>query len=279
MGALDLTAGAYPVFMSENYLNRYAYAAGDLQASDGQDFVERLYDGVPEALFATTESGDGDSETITFGLYVEGAQVTRSIDFFAILNHNLLSFTVEFSDDNGATWLDAKKQTYSACADADTLYSFSAPFDCNKVKITMTHTQGGSPVNEQKQIGQIVVGLALYQMTRGMSSYEAEHDPQVKIAELADGSERYACLYRSASGFRFYEAKVGFLGCAQAERDEVRDIRDRASPFLFIPEPGDEPRDIFLCRMRVETYRDPYITLRRAAGHAITFTVREVGGS
>ena len=68
MAAVNLLPLAPPIIISENYLNGFSNDAGDLIASDGQEFVPRLYDGVPESIFSTLESDDTKVATINGGL-------------------------------------------------------------------------------------------------------------------------------------------------------------------------------------------------------------------
>lgn len=276
MSALDLLAGAAPVFLSENFINRFADDAGDIVASDGQDFVHRLYDMVPSSVFATLESSDLDEETIEGRFHDEGGQVTRQVDFFAVLNHNLKHYKVEFSNDDGETW--PYSYEYNDDSDSNRRTSLSSRIDANKWRLRMYTVQdsGDSPPDQNKRVGGLVFALATHQGAQ-MSSYEPQTDDNVMTGEMADGSKRSATLDRADDGHEFYRAKVAMIVETREERDILREIK-RSAQFLWLPEPGDEPGEVYLCRMAPGSYRDPYLAGRRELGFSVQFEVEELGG-
>lgn len=279
MSALNLAANAPPVILSENYLNRYSYDAGDLVASDGNDFVQRLYDGVPESKFATLESDNTQTETIEGGLYLEGAQVVRSIDFWAVLNHNLGHWKLEFSADNGATW--PVSYEYTGDTTSDRIVSAAAPFDANRWRLTMYTVQdnGESPAYEQKEVGEVIFALASHQFSVGFgSSPDVAPMSNAKVATMADGSKRSAFIDRADEGHEFYRASCMFHGASAADRNAMIEAR-RSSSFLFMPWPGDSQREIYLGWVVLNSYRERYVDFEKSLGWMLSFDFEETGGS
>lgn len=279
MGILNLAAGAPPVFLSENYLNRFAYDAGDLVASDGGSLVQRLYDMVRESIFATLESEAGEEESIVGGLYLDGVQTDRDIDFIALVNHNLKDYYVELSDDDGASY--ATSQHFTGDTDTNRRISLAATVNRNKVRIRATTVQddGESPPNAQKQIGNLILAKALLQTSVGFADYDPDTDlGNVISARMANGTRRWCYMERADVGHKFYSAKVLFLGLPQSEHDVIKDLADEVTKFLWMPEPGERPEQIYQCRIAPGTFKGKYLGAPISNGYRVEFEVEEVGG-
>lgn len=279
MAALNLAAGAPPVFLSENYLNRFAYDAGDLVATDGGSLVQRLYDMVPESIFSTLESVDEEEESIVGGLWIDGVQADRDIDFVALMNHNLKDYHIGLSADNGASY--ATDQAYTNDAAINRIISMASVVGRNKFRIRATSVQddGESPPNAQKQIGNIIVAKALLQTSIGFADYDPDTDlGNVISARMANGSKRWCFMERADVGHKFYTAKVVFLGMPKGEHDIIKSLADEVTPFLWMPEPGERPEQIFLSRIVPESFKGKYLGAPYSMGYRVEFGVEEVGG-
>lgn len=274
MGALTLTASANPAILSENYINRSAYDAGAITATDGEDFIQRLYDGVLESKYATLISNDSTPEVLEGCLYYQGAQVTRQVDFIAALGHNLKSWKIELSSDNGATW----PVVYSCTNDttANKLISISSPVDANRWRLTMNTVQSGT----QKEVGELIIALASGQLSVSYAEPpDVSYEQTDKTAKLADGSKRYALIDRADTGHEFYRASCLFHGLSTADRELLADMRKSTTPVLWMPWPGDSQAEIYLGRMVPNSYHERYTDVYRSLGWTISFEFEELGGS
>jgi len=277
MAAVNLATLAPPIILSENYLNGFSYEAGDLIATDGQDFIYRLYDGVPESLYATLESDDTKVETINGGLYIEGSKVVRSADFLALRGMNLKSYTFELLLDSSVVYSYVKTNETLA----DRLISIASPVDCNEWRLTMNTVRGdgGSPSVEQKQIGCIDIALVSGQLSRGYAAPPTANPLQNVIsARLASGNVRSSFRDRADEGHEHYRASVEFAYMSDADRAILTAARKAAS-LLFVPWPGDHQSEIYLGRMEPGSYRERRTDTRKELGWSISFDFEETGGS
>lgn len=277
MAELTLTSGAKPIFLGPNKFNRHADNESDLSVTSQSSLRHRLYDMDPNAYWESLASTDSVQEIIEAGLWDSGVQSLISIDFFAILGHNLKGFTVEFSADNGATW--AHSYAYLAQTAGNTLRSLAASISVNRMRVKMDTVHTSWTTNTEKHVGTIVVGLGTFQAPVGMNPYKRRLRVKDKTARMHDGSIRRNYVYRSDASIGFYEASLGFPGLTDAQLTNFRTVLLSASPFCFIPEPYDRPGEIFQCLAVPGTYNENYLSLSRSGGNVITVDVEETGGA
>lgn len=274
--ALDLTAGAAPIFMSKNYITIDADTAGDLIASTGQTLVHRLYGMDPTSQWSSSGSNDATTETLVIGLYTGGSQISQSIDFVALYNVNLKNFKIEYSNDNGATYttVPGSDFTGSPFSGKDLVLNIT-PTTMNKIRVTMTTTQ---TANQDKKVGTIVLALSSFQAKSFQKYMPARKDNRVDV-KLADGSLDYTYLLWSDGQFELYSAKIGWQNLQSADRLNLRSIATQTAPFLFYPEPGDLVEEIHQCAMVPNSYSEVYASEFKGSGWNITMEVQELGAS
>ncbi len=275
MATMVLTAKAKPIFLGYPIFNKSADNAGDLVCSSGNALRHRLYDMDPASIWASISSSDSIQENIVGGLWDQGVQSAYSIDFFAILGHNLKAFTVEFSADNGATWPNS--YAYTAQTENYTLRSLAAAITANKFRILMDTTQ---VANAEKNVGAIIICLAKFQMTDRPSLYE-RLPPRVKdkSAKMHNNSTRRSYIYRSDASIHYLDTRVGWVGVANAEANSLDTLLLQHVPFVFAPEPGDRPTEWRLGQAAPNTYQRKYNNLSKAGDWAVSFDFEESGGA
>lgn len=280
MPQLTLTAGAKPAFLSKNYVNRDAKAAGDLVVSTGDAVKHRLYGMDFTAQWTSASSNDSTNETITVGLYQGSLQTSRVIDFIALMNVNLKNFLLEYSNDNGATYTTVTGFNYqSGVADfagTDHIVALAASITANKLRLTMYKTQ---TANAEKLVGGFVAALATMQTTNEFTKYEPMREETRRDVKMADGSMAYGVQYRADNSFEFYECKVGWRFVTTAELATFVTVKNTVEPVLFYPEPGDVVRGLYLGRLRPRTFKYPYSSTYKGAGFDVDFEFEEVGGA
>jgi len=268
-----LTVKAAPLFLTKNYLNGFSVVT----VSSGDGFKQRAFDMTRTS--AWTSQGFSTSpttpQTYNARLFEGSAQVLRKINFIAILNTNIKRFKLEFSATDGApfTIFDGLDFTASDFTGADKLVSLASDVDANRILLTVTEIQSGSEVS----VGDIVIGELLLQTAQGMTTYNKRYRDSVKTIQMADGSMDYTYILRSDTSHEFYSSSVAFRGVSQANRDLLRAIKTQQDPFIFVPEPGDVPGDMFLSRITPNSYDETYISMERSAGYGISFGVEEIG--
>lgn len=275
--------GAYPAFLTHNYLNRHANNGSDLTVSTGDTTKKRLFDMDPLSRWQSSGSSDATTETITFGLWIAGARASHDVANILIQNHNVKGLKVEISNDNGANYTEVFNRT--DVVDAYTHIPIVTTAT-DKIKITMTTTQ---TANEEKKVGGVIVTGAAFQ-----PGPLFEYDPAApritqKLAKMADGSFRGQLIGRSAASYHFWSAKCGWIldpadygtdALFDAALATFREFGLQGKQFVFLPEPGDRPEQAFLCRVKPGSYNDPYAHFSKGGDMiAIQMVIEELGGA
>jgi len=278
-----LTANAPPIFMSRNYLNRGALENADISvlqdggATGSSAFLHRLYDMTRSSYWASLGSNDSKQEVITAGLYTGAAKVNLAFDFVAVLGHNLASWKLQYKPTAGSfTDLPALDFTGTPDTQTDTFASLAAAVNAEDIRIIANTVQGGG--GGEKQIAEIIIALTSFQPDKAPYRYDRSYQDNVKTIKMADGSLDFTHIFRSDDSAEFWRAALGWRAISQAQRDLFRLEKKRVAPFIFYPEPGTIPGDIFLVRIRPDSYRDGYMSLNRDAGYEIEMELEEVGG-
>lgn len=275
---ISLLAGAPPAFLSKNYANKDVVKYGGfLQASTGQAFAYRLLDMDPYSYWTSAGSTDAITETIDGQIYEGAGQAARDVDFVGLLNTNVKNFKIEYSTDNGATFTPFTGANHMAgpgIATEDFLVSLAAPVvGVNRWKVSALTVQSGT----EKIIGTLVLGLGSFQLSKPFESYSKRAREQVRTIELGDGTLDTTYIKRSAASYEYYEASGMVTNLPQAELRQVEALKRSGAPFLFVPEPGDVQRDVFLSLFSGVLPRS-YSALFKGSGYDVAFSVREIGG-
>lgn len=277
MSAAVLTSKARPIFLDGNYLTRHADEEGDLAVSAGTALRHRLYDMDRAALWQGDNDDDDVTETITFGLWQPGFQSSHDVDFLAMLGTNLEVFEWDLSDDNGATYPGANQQAITGLAVDYSLTALADTIASDKIKVSLHAAQTEDAF---KQIGAIIVGKVLLQPTFGFSRFVRK--PQrvnARTAVMADKSIRRTYTFRSDASVGFHDFGCTIAGLSEAEANTMEGILVSNTPFVFIPEPGDRPRNIYLGQAVPGTVHRDYMGLSRGGGEFVAFDFQETGGA
>jgi len=274
MAQAIITAGAAPIFLTKNYLNRDAVVA----VSTGDAFKHRAYDMTRTSKWVSLGSDDSTTETYDARLFEGSAQSTRAVDFVALLGINLKNFKLEYSSNDGSTWATLGTD-YSVGVNnftgEDHIITLVTAVDINRIKLTAYKTQ---TADQDKEVGELLVCALRLQPTSGLFRYKKSFRDNVKSIQMADGTLDYTYVFRSDDSFEIYGASVEWRGISQAQRDLMRAIKASPEPFVWYPEPGDVKADAFLCRIVPDSYDEEYVSKYRGAGYAISFSVEEIGG-
>lgn len=278
--ALSIATGANPAFLSPNYINRFADRGNDLAVSSGGTLKHRLYDNDPEAQFSSAGSDDSTIETITSGLWRPGAQLSRDVDFWAVLNHNLSDITVERSNNDGSSYTTQYTDAAIAAAEVDTREVLGSTTAIDKLKISAQTTK---TAGDEKLIGALYVAKLRFQSAEPFYEYKPKpwrfgH----KSSMMHDKTISSVPIFRSDASFKHYSADVKFIVDITDGDSELVNFQTMAfdpEPFLFMPYPGDRVRDIWLCRVKPNTYDDGPLLKSTPNARLVEFTVEEVGRS
>ena len=271
--SLSVAAGAAPIFLSKNYVNLEDAQNSGVAVSSGT-LAHRLYDMDPSIQWSSSGSSDGVTETVTISLYEQGTLTSRSIDFVALLNHNLQRFIIEYSNDTGSTWTTITGGDYTGSDySGANIVLVPTAFTANMIRVTATDVQSGS----EKLIGLVVAALSSFQADQAMAAYVPKRTANRKEVILADGSTDYTHLLWSDNSFELYGASMKWLLAGSTLRTNLRTLATQQAPFIVYPEPGELPQEIHLCIMASGGYSEEYASSYKTAGWNIGIDISEVG--
>jgi hypothetical protein len=268
-----LTAGAAPIFLSKNYIHKDLITLGQYSVTSMQALLKRIVDMDPYAYWQSSGSSDAVMETITMST-VEGNTITLHTDvgLIALLNINLKEFYIRISADYGVSWVGE----YSVVDNTLENYILdisAAPKSVNYILIG-AHTT--IVPNQEKRIGTLVVAGLKKQMLNVPDFPIVRKDIEnVKILQMANGSENVTRIKRSEASCSFFAATYKFSYVTYAELVAMRTFRRDNPEFLFYPEPYEKPGEIFHCR-----FDGPFVEQESAqykgAGYNLQFSVKEI---
>lgn len=274
--SISKAAGAPVIFLKPSFVDKATYAAGGLTTSTMQDLAHRLYQMDPAAIWqGSAGADDAVSETITAVFYAGSLQVARTIDTLMILNNNLDNFVIQYSIDDGASWTPIVSVTGNAGADyvkfMDTPLALPAGA---QLQVQMNTTY---PANQDKFVGNFIATLSLFQLSRPPIKYTPTPNMSVTDVELADKTIDRTHFCWSDTSFILYSLAFEHDLMPKADRDNMDSLLALGGSFLCYPEPGDEPRKIYLCVFEPETYKPDYTTTYKGSGYNLPFDLKQVG--
>lgn len=270
---ISTAAKAPPLFLTRNYLDRDSV----VYVRSGDAFKERAFDFVPSSKYYSVGSNDGIQEQYDFQIFRGSTADTPELDFFAVLGHNLLTANLYYSTNGGASWVNTGMTFGAGTAPIYTLRSLGvSSVSPNRVALFMDTTQ---TANAEKYFATLVAAKVILQPSRGFREYRREYDDNVRSVVLAGGDVDTTHVYRDGQSSEHARFFVSFAGVSESERQSFLSLKRLNSNFLFMPEPGDVPGDVYNVRMEPGSYRESYLSRWKGAGWAIEFELRELGGA
>lgn len=273
--SLTLTAGAAPIFLTNNYCSPDLITAGSkVTASAMEAIADRVVDMDPYAYWQGASADDTVTETLDIPLYVGLAQTVRSdIAFIALLNINLASFNILLSDDNGVSF----HTTYTITGNTGANYIKDISAGLKSANLIRIAAIGTIVPNSLKKLGTVVAAGLLLQMTTVPDHPINRSDIEnVKVLTMGDGSQNVTYIKRSAASFEFYNAAFQFSLMATTEIDLLRGLRRDNPAFIIYPEPGEFAGEMFYARFNGGFKISPSNEYK-GAGYDLRFTVTEIG--
>lgn len=272
---LNLNSKAPPVFLSAPYINRHTNKGGDLVVSSGTDLRKRLLDMDPASQWSGDNADDGVDETLTAGFWLPGFQTSYDVDFIAVLGHNLKAFDIKLSNDNGGTY--PTTYNYTDQTANYVIKNVGTAVAADKLQLVAHTTQDE---DDYKKIGCLIAASVLLQSPLPMNLFEPQpFRVRPREARMYDNSTRRSFIRRSAAKTYFRDFRVAISGLTESQADDLEAILMDPDPFLFYPEPGDKPRNIYLGQADPQTVHRRYVHLSRSGGEMITFDFEEAGGA
>ena len=276
MATWDVATEGEPIFASKNYINQDAIDYGTFTANEMQALISRIVDGDPASYWQGSVATDGTSVVITLSLNEGSAIVARTIDLIVLQNINWKNFIGEYSTDGAAYSTITGLNFQSGVAnnsETDKVVNVTAGFSAKYLRFTITHTITD---NEKKKCGGIIACAGVVQNTGGFADLEVKYREAVREVELGDRTLSREYIMRSAASYDFWGASIRLLHVTAAELLLLRQIKRDAAPFIFIPEPGDNKREAYLCHFEgpwTQQYENPV----RSIGYSLKIKVKEVG--
>lgn len=276
MAVWSLAANAHPIFASKNYINQDALDFGTFSASEMNALVDRIIDGDPESYWQGSIAADGTEVTLSFSLNQGSALIARSPDLIVLQNINWKNFVGEWST-NGSAWSTIATLNYaSGVADNALTDLIVNPSDISLAKYLRFRITDTITANAKKKCGGIIACLGALQPAGGFLDYKVQFVEAVREVELGDKSFSREYVMRSAASYDFWGASFVLPIVTAAELSTLRSIKRTAEPFIFIPEPGDNKRDAYLCDF-LGAWKHDYENPVRSIGYNVPLKIREVG--
>lgn len=192
-------------------------------SSNGTSTVANLFDRNRNTQWASDNAGT-DATTATFRIVFP---TTQTVSQIVLLNHNLENFTIK----PNTTTSDFTPSISSTTNSATNLYfSVGTLTAVKEIVITMNATISA---DEEKRVGEFIASNLLYDFTSDRlppaDSYRPRLIKKQIIHEMSDGG---VALYNIRDKFAA-EIDQNFVPTSSV--DNLRDIYDLGTPFLFIP--------------------------------------------
>ena len=274
MATWTIASEALPIFASKNYINQDAADYGTFTATEMNALVQRIIDGDPYSYWQGSTASDVTEVTLTFSLNEGSSLIARSPDLIILQNINWKNFVGEWST-NGLSWTTIATLDYSSASNTatDLIVNPSDIASAKYLRFRITTTIGGAA---KKKCGGIIACLGTVQPAGGFLDYKVKYRESVRELELGDKTISREYIMRSAADYEFWGASFALQIVTATELATLRGIKRDGIPFVFIPEPGDNKRDAYLCHFDGPWGHD-YDNPVRSVGYVVSMKVKEVG--
>ncbi len=277
MATMTLTTGAFPIFASRNWINQDSVDYGTFTADEMSSLLERVIDGDPLSYWHGSSESDATTVTMTFQLMNRSVLTDRAFDLVCLQNINWKNFLGQYSTDGGSNWSTITGMDYQVAtadnAETDLIVNIPAGITANAIKFSIYRT---ITANQQKKAGGIVVCQSAIQLAGGFADYKVDFEETIREMKLGDGTVSREYLLRSAASYERWGASFDCPIVTAAELSTLRTIKREGYPFIFIPEPGDNERDVYLCHFNGR-WGHAYMNPVRSVGYMVPMKVKEVG--
>lgn len=183
----------------------------------------------PDKIFQYITTGYDDDNT-TASITISFGQ-TISIDRIALLNHNLKDYTLFYNGATANTFSltggDTSTSSYSSNSETSQ-YFVSSSIDCTSVTLDMKKTM---QADSDKAVGLFVLSESELEFPRIPSSknYKIEQASEEITHRLSDGGVRVHTIQGK------WNAKIKFKYIERSFVDDLKDIYDQKTSFIFVP--------------------------------------------
>jgi len=189
-------------------------------------------------------------------IYDFGAGGYFNLDTWAITNHNLVDFYVQFY--TGTTWV-TYGDTYTANSATTTYYnSGSITSYIEDAKIVITKTVGSEPA----YFGEFIVTKKKFQVKRNPSSYDPVIQSGGIVKSMWDDRIKYnekSDVFKTVIDYSFLEGDANTI--TNTDLQNMTELSRKKTSFLFWPNANNEnpnmftwrKQDIFKCKMTNDT--------------------------
>lgn len=272
----NLAVEAFPLFASKNYISQDSIDYGTWTVSEMQSLLDRIIDGDPLSYWAGSTADDTVDVTFILSFMQGSAAIARSPDLIVLQNINWKNFVGYWSAD-GVTYTTIATLNYaSGTANNAATDLIVNPSDIASAKFLKFVVSKTISANQAKKCGGIIACLGAVQLSGGFLDYKPIYRETVRELALGDGSLSREYIPRSAHQYDFWGATFDCPVATAAELLALREIKASGDPFIIIPEPGDTPRDAYLCHFG-KPWKHGYENEVRSVGYRIPMEVKEVG--
>lgn len=277
MSTMILTSEALPIFASRNWLNQDTIDYGTYTVDEMQALLSRVLDGDRFSYWSGSTTDDLVTITMQFTFQDRSALMRRTFDLVVLQNINWKNFLVEYRNPDTGVWATVTGLDYQSGvannAAADLIVNIPAGLEADAIRIFITKT---IVADQAKKCGGIIFCQSAVQVGVSFLNYKPKYRESVRELELGDKTISREYVRWSGASYDFYGAQFDVDFSTQAELDALRTIKRDGYNFIFIPEPGQRPDEVYLvCFDGV--WGHGYESPSRTAGYAIPMKVKAVG--
>lgn len=214
-------------FLYQNEINTTTM----ISVTTGTSTVSDLFDRKKSQQYQS--SGDNDDTTGTTITIAFSA--TTTVDRIAIQNHNLKDFTLYYNGTTTnlfslASGNITSSSDFTSNSQTDLYIHFGTAIDCTSVSIVASATIAA---NEEKKIGELWITHQNFALNYNPSAkqYNAKLDRKEYAHEMSDGGTALYVLEEN------YSADIGLTFQSQTVRDNLYNLYNQWSEFVFVPFP------------------------------------------
>ena len=268
-----------PRIYTKNYIN----TDDTVTVSSGQSSITNAYDRDTTSQWSS-QGATNSTVTINVTFYEGSVPVTRQMDTFLLINHNLKDYNVSYVNGlSNVVWLNQHNDTtqstivnqYNASAYGNVPVSMAVIPAITTTGLIINANTTQVPLQE-KVIGEMVSTNLLLSFGMDVMKYSPKWRQRVNDLPMGDGTVRRATVKWTPNRYEKYQASVAFDFISNPIYSTFYTaIKQMGNPVLWYPETNARPDEIWYCHIQdPRTYS--YVAQPKTAGTTLSFTVEEV---
>lgn len=261
----------FPLFFETNKVKQYQ---DDVYSSSSNATALNVFDYNKKTNWESVDSDDSTTERLTSEFLQEDAQrESRTIDTVILSGINMKDFKLQYNNWNGSSfdgWTDIVGADITSNTEESLIISFSE-LTTWAIRIEMYNT---IVVDEDKTITDFIATKLLWESTMPMDKFDIMNKRKTLIRRLYNGDGQIIDHYDK------WAATMLFRQISSTEKNELKDIYDLKTAFIYLPEPYNEdgsyykPENFYRV-LWSSAWNEKYFTSVRSVGYDVKLLLEE----